>query len=267
MAIWLLTGEVALTAILGTIFWLSLFAKIPGRAIYLLLGILLWLVGAGTSVALAVFCFMVRSRGSSVAYFPQAALLASSAFMRNMRGEESLILGTLLNFGDGKIGLESDAKSRKVAELYRIFWLRPDVEIARACMSQERDWIEGATVSPNFRRRSDGSLLLQITITSYGRARDANLDTLSSVRQAHIAMAITRYRLKHGTSPSQLQVLVPDELPAIPLDPFDGQPMKYRVEAGDAIVYSIGKNRVDDGGQLDREKDHGFRLSPLAKGK
>ena len=87
------------------------------------------------------------------------------------------------------------------------------------------------------------------------------------MRQAHIAMAITRYRLKHGTSPSQLQVLVPDELPAIPLDPFDGQPMKYRVEAGDVIIYSIGKNRVDDGGQLDREKDHGFRLQPLTKGK
>ena len=40
--------------------------------------------------------------------------------------------------------------------------------------------------------------------------------------------------------------LVPDELEAVPLDPFDGRPFRY--DAKRRIVYSVGKNLVDDGG-------------------
>jgi hypothetical protein len=63
------------------------------------------------------------------------------------------------------------------------------------------------------------------------------------------AIALKRYQLKHGNFPADLNSLVPDFLPAIPLDPVDGQPLRYRRNAdGTFLLYSVGENGVDDGG-------------------
>jgi len=62
------------------------------------------------------------------------------------------------------------------------------------------------------------------------------------------AIAAERHRLKHGTYPSRLDELVPDFLPAIPIDPFDGRPLRF-VRSDDGLrIYSVGRNRKDDGG-------------------
>jgi len=39
---------------------------------------------------------------------------------------------------------------------------------------------------------------------------------------------------------------VPDFLDAVPMDDFDSQPLRYSAEK--KIVYSVGKNLKDDGG-------------------
>jgi len=45
--------------------------------------------------------------------------------------------------------------------------------------------------------------------------------------------------------------LVPEFLAGIPLDIFDGQPLRYRpVEEGHCVVYSIGLDCVDNGGEM-----------------
>ena len=63
------------------------------------------------------------------------------------------------------------------------------------------------------------------------------------------AVAVERYRLKHGGLPESLDALVPEFLDAAPLDPFDGQPIRFkRLEKGYRL-YSIGDNLKDDGGQ------------------
>ena len=65
---------------------------------------------------------------------------------------------------------------------------------------------------------------------------------------AHIALAATRYHLENGKLPTKPDELVPAFLDEIPIDPFDGQPMRYKPTADGAVVYSVGPNRVDDGG-------------------
>lgn len=64
------------------------------------------------------------------------------------------------------------------------------------------------------------------------------------------AIAIRRYQLDHGQAvPSSLAELVPTYLPAVPLDPMDGKPLRYKAEgAEDYVLYSVGKDGVDDGG-------------------
>lgn len=63
------------------------------------------------------------------------------------------------------------------------------------------------------------------------------------------AIALERHRLRHGSYPGSLTVLVPDVLREVPVDLQDAQPLRYRREAnGEFLLWSIGKNGVDDGG-------------------
>jgi hypothetical protein len=62
-------------------------------------------------------------------------------------------------------------------------------------------------------------------------------------------IALKRYQLKHGNYPTNLNSLVPEFVSAVPLDPVDGQPLRYRRNAdGTFLLYSVGENGKDDGG-------------------
>ncbi|CAN5646182.1 hypothetical protein BH09VER1_BH09VER1_16440 [soil metagenome] len=72
-----------------------------------------------------------------------------------------------------------------------------------------------------------------------------------AVRQLCItAIAIRRYQLDHENAlPPSLSALVPTYLAKVPLDPMDGKPLHYQPDgAGDYLLYSVGKDGVDDGG-------------------
>ena len=58
--------------------------------------------------------------------------------------------------------------------------------------------------------------------------------------------------------PEELSDLTPTFLDAVPTDPFDGEPLRYRVMENGYIVYSIGDNQRDDGGA---ERTEGGRLN------
>jgi hypothetical protein len=59
-------------------------------------------------------------------------------------------------------------------------------------------------------------------------------------------LALRAYQLTHGNLPANLNALVPEFLDAVPVDDFDGQPLRYSVDR--KIIYSVGKNLKDDGG-------------------
>lgn len=69
------------------------------------------------------------------------------------------------------------------------------------------------------------------------------------------ALAIRLYEVDHGRRPEALADLVPEYLPAVPQDPFaePGRAIVYRPSAAHPIVYSVGENGVDDGGDPKRE--------------
>jgi hypothetical protein len=77
------------------------------------------------------------------------------------------------------------------------------------------------------------------------RAFDIHVRT----RQFVILSALFRYRESHGGLPESLSQLVPYYLSRIPHDIMDGQPTRYRrLENGGCLLWSIGENRIDDGG-------------------
>ena len=71
-------------------------------------------------------------------------------------------------------------------------------------------------------------------------------------RQLIVMMALELYQREHGKLPGQLKALVPEFIPAVPLDPFndsgaDGA-LNYRREGDSYLLYSLGFNGKDDGG-------------------
>ncbi len=81
------------------------------------------------------------------------------------------------------------------------------------------------------------------------RAIEFDLQNMTSLRVASVGLTVQRYRLANGTLPETLEALVPDFLDTTPLDPFDGQPLRYKKLDPGFVVYSIGKDLSDDGGQ------------------
>ena len=73
-------------------------------------------------------------------------------------------------------------------------------------------------------------------------------------RAAEVLVAATRFRLANGSLPETATALVPDYLPAVPLDPFttDAPLRTKRTDDGWLIVYSVGPDGEDDGGPLPR---------------
>ncbi len=69
------------------------------------------------------------------------------------------------------------------------------------------------------------------------------------------AIALKRFQLAHGKSPETLDELEPGFLSTIPIDPYDGKPLHYYANAdGTYLLYSVGENGRDDGGDPALEK-------------
>ncbi len=72
---------------------------------------------------------------------------------------------------------------------------------------------------------------------------------LASIRTLDAALAVERYRLAHdGRVPAALSEMAPSLLPAVPVDPYSGEPIKYRLTPERYVVYSVGPDGKDDGG-------------------
>jgi hypothetical protein len=68
-------------------------------------------------------------------------------------------------------------------------------------------------------------------------------------------VAVERYRLAHHGWPESLRVTIPDFLKRVPIDPYDGRPLRYRRLAHGVVIYSLGPDRQDNGGNLDRDQN------------
>jgi hypothetical protein len=70
-------------------------------------------------------------------------------------------------------------------------------------------------------------------------------------RCARAALAVERHRFERQMPPEKL----PEP---VPVDPFDGQPLRYKKLAKGYVVYSVGEDGRDDGG--DEKKDITFTV-------
>jgi len=99
-----------------------------------------------------------------------------------------------------------------------------------------------------------------------------SLQQRALLRSASTALALERYRIAKGQWPDALPKLVEaGSLRGLPTDPYDAQPLRYRKLPDGVVIYSIGPDEVDNGGNLTRvyppasATDLGVRLWNIEK--
>jgi len=103
-----------------------------------------------------------------------------------------------------------------------------------------------------------------ILMPNFDRAIENTYRSLTDRRLAATALAIRLYAADHESRlPGKVEELVPNYLPAVPIDPFAAggkTPLRYIRADPDPRVYSVGHNGVDNGGSdtpLNIRKDNG----------
>lgn len=120
---------------------------------------------------------------------------------------------------------------------------RDDVE------AQELLWFREAYGLHGRLMLSGGQVLGEDTSAIANVPEGFGLSTQARTRLLICELALQAYRLKHGREADSLDDLVPELLPAVPADPYGGEPLVYRRDADGTRLYSLGPDRVDDNGQ------------------
>jgi hypothetical protein len=109
-------------------------------------------------------------------------------------------------------------------------------------------------------------LLTALLLPALDRVAQAFRRYQAQLRCLAACLAAERFRRDHGRWPDSLRQLTRKYLRAVPSDPFDGKPLRYKRLEDGVIVYSVGPDATDNGGKLDRARpdaegtDLGYRL-------
>jgi hypothetical protein len=115
--------------------------------------------------------------------------------------------------------------------------------------------------------KASRSLVTRLLMPATAKVALAHRRSRAMLRCAEVGVAAERYRLEHGRWPESIDSLVKGGLlSAVPLDPFDGQRLRFKRTNDGVIVYSVGIDLVDNDGNLNRDNPHqpgsdiGFQL-------
>lgn len=172
--------------------------------------------------------------------------------------------------GQRVMGLEYLSESR-VAIARRTFLGDHPLEFLRLMHRIEGDvqddWATALRLSGEFVPRDWGSTRKQLP---WGGTMHAGPSAFVSVfatkipiwavkaarlRCASATVATVRFHALEERWPESLEELVPDYLTQVPVDPFTGAPIFFVRDEAAIRVYSVGPNRLDDGGSETPETD------------
>jgi hypothetical protein len=127
------------------------------------------------------------------------------------------------------------------------------VEASKLPVEQQQDEMERITAAAT---RGDGAEI----VAACKKIFHAHFRIQAKLRCAMVALAAERYRQDEGFWPGSLETLVKAKyIDAVPLDPYDGKALRSRWLTDGFLVYSIGVDRTDNGGVLNRS-------NPIANG-
>ena len=106
---------------------------------------------------------------------------------------------------------------------------------------------------PFFRRDPVACLLAHFFPHALPHTRELHDAARADLELTMVAVALAAYRAERGRYPTALAELTPEYLKQLPRDLFVERPLRYRREAARYVLYSVGRDMRDDGG--DEAKD------------
>jgi hypothetical protein len=201
-------------------------------------------------------------------------------FDRHFLGEEAFGLATMADLAEGREGLSfltmiaagggpaapDQVLGSPLALLFRCFLLPADLASYRKFMRRHQELSgalshgegdrfaalkkESEAIDKDLTERRAG-LFTSILAPALSSVARSQLKSQAHHRAAEVLVASTRARLGAGTLPDTATDLVPQQLPALPRDPFTAdQPLLFKRADGTWTVYSVGPDGEDDGGPL-----------------
>jgi hypothetical protein len=109
----------------------------------------------------------------------------------------------------------------------------------------------GAAVEADTKHLSPYNVFERLLLPALGAATKKFAYGQEAGDLARVGIALERYRLAHGEYPESLNALAPQFIAKLPHDVINGQPLKYRrTDGGQFVLYSVGWNEKDDGGEV-----------------
>ena len=192
-----------------------------------------------------------------------------SSWRHAMYGERAMQLDSVLMVISGNIGAMMGPGPGVPGGVGLVSLIRPSFELDAVRMMRCTTKLCEAGLAPNWSKAQEmaqaGELPLpkseidrlthnmsNILVPSLQRALTLHFRLLAERRMAATALAIRLYELDHGRRPTSLDELVPNYLEALPIDPFatDGRTFGYKPDGSQSILYSIGDDGRDDGGEF-----------------
>jgi len=100
-----------------------------------------------------------------------------------------------------------------------------------------------------------GNFLLETLVPALGRVNEVSHRLVTDVRATLTIIATLRYRLDNGQVPDTLEELVTKGyLKELSIDSFSDKPLVYKKTEDNFLLYSVGTNFTDDGGEIFRDE-------------
>ncbi|HLW65872.1 MAG TPA: hypothetical protein VKS79_11170 [Gemmataceae bacterium] len=124
-----------------------------------------------------------------------------------------------------------------------------EIKTRRTEAASPETFIKKEIWGPKFRGEKIGDILVGLLLPAFNKLVDSADRLEQTYRNLHLAFALAAYHADHHRYPETLAELAPKFIDKIPDDLFSGQPLIYRLEGDGYLLYSVGVNGIDDGGQ------------------
>jgi hypothetical protein len=135
------------------------------------------------------------------------------------------------------------------------------VEISKRPVHERLPLYKQVPVPPNDAAHTLSRLILPACV----KIAEADVRAKAELRSAVAGIACERFRRAAGRWPTDLAEIPKDILPEVPLDAYDGKPIRYRRTADGVVVYSVGPDLQDDGGAVTRKYGQTAELAAAAE--
>jgi hypothetical protein len=200
------------------------------------------------------------------------------ALQRTLQMEEAALGLPLISVVNTGVGGRSKWLQDEIADpisfgildspLYRVFFLTDDLAAYSHNMKRSQDLAgrpyaearaDWDALEKSIKATRGGGLLAGLILPAVQKCVVAAARTDATHRLGQAAIAVETYRVKNGKFPERVDDLIPDYLPRVPTDPFNGQSLRLKHDGKDLVLYSVGPGGIP-GKETERHDDIAFRL-------